>query len=106
MNETAHYLKRASLAWEIMRAVLNAVLLTHACTRPADFRQFIAAHTSLGYWGYAMLLIVIANAFYCLGPLVDIYACVLIGWRLRAARYLLFAAVLAFLIFLIVPWMR
>jgi len=98
MNETARYLKRASLTWELLRVIYNAVLLWGALACPAQQRQFIARHFGFGYWGYTVLLIAVANAFYCLGPLLDIYACTILGFRLGPDRYLLFATGLVFCI--------
>ena len=91
MDETVRYVSRACLAWERLRLVYNLVLLVVglACSwRLRDTHLFLLG----GYWGGVVLFGTIANVFYCLGPLLETYACALCGREMDRQRYLLFAA--------------
>ena len=85
MDETRRYVKGIILAWEKLRVVYNVVLLV----------DYLVC--SLPLWGafwfqsFAFFAVV-ANAFYCFGPLLETYACVVLGRRIGRARYLLFGA--------------
>ena len=95
-DETARYQKQAWLAWERVRIVYNAVLFVQGLTsvyflwqldKIADYHYRFGS----SWVGFAILFGVVANVFYCLGPLAE--ACVhrLIGRGMVRARYFLFA---------------
>lgn len=97
MDETGRYLERAWLAWEKLRIVYNTVLLVEGLTsvyflwqldKIADYHYRFGS----SWLGFAILFGVVANVFYCLGPLAE--ACVhrLLGRGMGRARYSLFAA--------------
>lgn len=58
---------------------------------------FLVQFTTLAQHGPSLIAwFGFANAFYCLGPLLDIYAHVVLGVCLSPDRYLLFASGLSF----------
>lgn len=97
MEETAHYLKGARLAWEKLRIVYNLILLVQGLTcvyflweldKMAQYPPY-----RLGpWWAGAFLFGMVANAFYCLGPLAEVGVYRVLRLRIGRARYLLFAA--------------
>ena len=93
MNETVRYLRRAYLAWAALWVVYNLLLLAEAFVYPGHV-QYVGDQTSHRFWILVVGFGVLANAFYCLGPLIDVYACVFLGFRLGPDRYLLFAVLL------------
>jgi len=87
MDENRRYLKHACLGWEMLRIVFNFVNV--AC---------LVRFTMLTeYWLGLVVWLAFANALYCLGPALDIYAYTVLGFRLGLGRYLLFVAGLIFL---------
>jgi hypothetical protein len=92
MNETTGYLKSASMTWEILRLMYNLVLLLVFFTMPWDVPYVMAEKSVLTYGEAILLCLACANACYCLGPLLDLYAFVFLNRRMRQIRYVLFAA--------------
>ena len=87
MDDNERYLKRACFAWEMLRIVYNVLNLA-----------FVVRFTTWGWhWPSLVGWLAFANAFYCLGPLLDISAYALLGFRVGPDRYLLFVAGLIFL---------
>jgi hypothetical protein len=92
MDETARYLKRAILTWEVLRGVYNLAFLVQL---ECSSQLLKLAAQRPGFTDPCMVLIVllgIANAVYSLAPLLEIYACVFHSWRIGRSRYALFAA--------------
>lgn len=87
---------RLMLRWELQRLIYNLVLLATAALVPSDTRSVVDAHFLPGYWVLVALSVIGANAFYCLGPLVEVYALVFLRWELRWGRHLLFGAGMLF----------
>ena len=85
MNETRRYVRGVILAWEKLRVLYTVVLIVQGSVCPWNLWKHLGA-----------LLIVVANVFYCFGPLLETYACVVFGRRTSRGRYLLFGAGLVF----------
>ena len=102
MDETGRYRKQAWLAWEKLRVVYNLVLLVEGLTWLWPMWEVEKVTENPYYrmgpflWGGAILFGVVANVFYCLGPLAEVWAYRVLGWRMGRARYFLFAAGLLF----------
>lgn len=97
MEEIAHHLKEARLAWERLRIVYNLVLLVQGLTCVWFLWQLekFAKHPyyRLGtWWDFAIFFGGVANGFYFLGSLAETSAYRVLGWRMGRARYFLFAA--------------
>ncbi len=101
MDETARYLKRASLTWEMLRVVYNLVLLAEGLW---ILRKVLAPVFLDGPGVLILLFGVVANAFYCLGPLLETYAYVGFAERIGRARYVLFATGLLFSMWFVFKW--
>ena len=91
MDETVRYLRRACLAWALLWVVYNLAVLGKAFVYPGHIRQYVGSPTPYWYWWLVVGLAVLANALCCLGPILETYACVFLGFRLGPDRYLLFA---------------
>jgi hypothetical protein len=78
--------------WERLRFIYNAVLLIEGLLLTADLMAVAGATV---YWANVLVFGAIANAFYCLGPLVDVYL-LAYGVKLLNGRYLLFGIGLLF----------
>lgn len=89
MDETAHYLKRASLTWETLRIPYNLVLVVLACSGALKRDD---VHYGGEYPSAVVMFFLVANSFYCLGPLLEIYFWCIFGWQIGRVRYVLFAA--------------
>ena len=95
MDETRRYLKHACVAWEKLRIVFNLVFLVQfQIAFRIPLKAFIQSHPEL--WLFVIVCFAFANACYCLGPLFEVYAWVVHGWRIGRARYLLFVAGVVF----------
>lgn len=101
MNRSLAYRREAWLAWEKLRIVYNVTLL--AVGLPGlyflwCFEEYVGQ--SRGFiMGWAVPTIVfgvVANICYCLGPLAEVAAYWVLGWRMGKARCLLFAPGLLF----------
>ena len=94
-QDTGGYLKKAVYSWEMLRLAYNAVLLTQGlCFTWGGVRGFFS--TTLAYVLAIVVFGLSANAFYCLGPLVETYAFAIYGKRLGNYRYALFGLGLLF----------
>ncbi len=84
------YLKHAAIAWEVMRLVytlaIPCLLLAAVCSRGPTWPTIAQLG---GFIMYALSRIVLANAIYNLGPLTELYLCVVWGTRIAGARYFL-----------------
>lgn len=85
------YNRSALIWWEKMRVVYNIVLLGAALLLAFP----LCAKDPFG----AFLFGVVANAFYCLGPLADLYYNILYKRKLGGQRYTLFILGLLFSMF-------
>jgi len=85
VDETRQYVRGVILAWEKLRVLYTVVLIVEGSVCPGNLWKHLGAP-----------LIVVANVFYCFGPLVETYACVVFGRRISRGRYLLFGAGLVF----------
>ncbi len=108
MHKTVPSVQDAWLGWEKMRIYYNAVLLVEGLVGLSYLRHLgeKAGHHCPNVfgshvWVVIIIFAVLANVFYCLGPLAEISLVSLrIRWTLRA-RYLLFTAGLLFSILII-----
>ena len=91
MNESAQYLRTACLAWEKLRLVYNMFLVVEYLMIPLHIRLYVAEQTAVNYLLLYSLCVVVANGFYCLGPLLEIYTCAILGRQIGRGRYILFA---------------
>ena len=106
-QETDSYLQRALTAWAGLWIVYNGVLLGEGLN-VGSLGYVFRRQFSL-FWsgvsgtdiGFVIVFGIVANAFYCLGPLGECYYCILLGRRLGWRRYVLFALGLAFSMFLV-----
>jgi hypothetical protein len=101
MDESARYVKSVRVAWEKSRIIYNAVLLLEGLTWACAMWEVEKVTENPyyrvgGMWSLAIVFGVVANAFYCLGPLAEVCAYRFLGWRMSRARYLLFAGGLLF----------
>lgn len=98
MDETRQCLRGVILAWEKLRVVYNLVLVVQGLTWVSAMCEVEKVTEKPYYrvsgasWAYAVLFGMVANAFYCVGPLAEAAAYRLFGWRMARARYFLFAA--------------
>ena len=92
MKDSVTYSKRACLEWEMLRSVYNLLLLSEAVACPDHVREYIAGKLSFGYWGVILLFMLAANAFFSLGPVMDLYGAVFLRKGIGRLRYVLFAA--------------
>lgn len=114
MDETTRYLKKACLAWEKLRVVYNALLLVEGLIGLWTLRRLGERADHLcpnvfgpGVWRFIILFGVVANVFYCVGPLVEAYTSVVLARRMNRGRYVLFVAGLLFSMYVILClWMR
>jgi hypothetical protein len=85
IDDFARYVRRAALTWEALRVVYNFVLLVEYVTSPLPLRGI--------FWFYGLVpFLVIANAFYCFGPLIESYAYVVFDRHMGRGRHWLFGA--------------
>jgi len=95
MNQgSGDQIKRAIVSWEKLRLIYNVVLLLEGLF--VSWCVWSIFESSLQYVWAVVVFGLTANAFYCMGPLVEVYASVIYGRRLGRYRYLLFAAGLLF----------
>ena len=97
MDETARYPKKAWLAWERLRVVYNLVLLVVGL--PCLWllwllQEYVGqSYGFFSFWCLSTILFgVVANAFYCLGPLAEVGVYRVLRLRIGRARYGSFAA--------------
>jgi len=93
MDEGTRYLRKACLGWEKLRVVYTLALLFTALG-PSLLRgkSLIRMLSDKDVLVWLALLLVVANGFYCLGPLAEIGLYAFTGRRFGRARYALFAA--------------
>lgn len=108
VRETAAYLKKTWLAWERLRIFYNLPLLVEGllCLWYLRYLAVKSGHLCANIFGTRIWLMIIvfgalANAFYCFGPLAEVFLIAVSKGRSRRARYLLFAAGLLFSMFII-----
>ncbi len=92
MENPLNYTRRASGIWECLRCVYNQALILEAVVCPDHVRDYIAGRLSFGYWGTIVLFVLAANAFFSLGPFVEMYGAMFLHMGLGRIRYALFAA--------------
>ncbi len=98
MNIRHQYLGYVCLTWEKWRLAYNLVLFAEFCLLPLFLREGIANQAASPGWVRYIVCAVLANAYYCFGPCLELYAYVLLGRRIGLGRYLLLAMGLLFLI--------
>ena len=97
MDEAVRYLKTVCLTWEKLRVVYNLILFVEALACHMYLRQVLQGFLADDQYRLGIILFgVVANMFYCLGPLLETCAYVVLGRRIQRARLLLFAAGLVF----------
>jgi|GEM_PF-1302471 len=96
MDETVPYPKKAWLAWEKLRILYNLVML--GVGLPCLWLLWLLEESvgqSYGFFSFWCLSTglfgVVANAFYCLGPLAEVGVYRVLRLRIGRARYGLFA---------------
>lgn len=98
----APYLKEAFLDWERLRLLYNLLLvlsfLRFTVTWTGDSERIFSAGRALPAY---LLIIAIANVFYCLGPLIEFYLDTFLRLQLHTTRRILFVAGCAFSLLMI-----
>ena len=108
LQEAAAYLKKTWLAWERLRIFYNVILLVEGllCLEYLRYLAVKSGHLCANIFGTRIWLMIIvfgvlANAFYCFGPLAEVFLITISKHRFARARSLLFAAGLLFSMFII-----
>ena len=107
MNETQRYFKDACLSWERLRIIYTIIITLGFIARlyPFEFNPvIIISHifNSMNSFFIFAFTILFMNAFYCVGPLIEIYAFAFFGKRFTDKyRYGLFASGLVLSLFLL-----
>lgn len=93
MKDSLLYSKNACLEWEILRSLYNLLLLLEAVACPAHVQEYIAGKLPyFGYWGAIVVFLAAANAFFSLGPMLELYGAVFLRKGIGRLRYALFVA--------------
>jgi hypothetical protein len=93
MSAEAHDPKATLVYWEKRRLIYNAVLLVWGGFWSLGFIDYFGW---VGYFFNVLAFGLVANVFYCLGPLCEVYASVLLNRSLGRYRSLLFGLGMAF----------
>ncbi len=114
MNETpvdgtAPHLKETYRVWGLLWVAYNAILLVYGLIMLGSLRALAGSVDHLycrslfgdKLWFGVTFFGVVANVFFCPGPLADTYVCIFLTPRLGRWRYALFAAGLLFWMHLI-----
>ena len=92
MSDNKSELKSIVKNWELLRLGYNFVLLIIGL---ALSYKLIPYFGSVGYLRNIIIFGAVANVFYCLGPIIELYLYVL-GVKIGKVRYILFGLGLAF----------
>lgn len=98
-------------SWFRLGLLYNAILLMEGLACSWDIMPWLNSNLALvgGYWGFVFLFGLVANVFYCLGPLIEGYVLVFLKRPLARARLALWSAGLLFsmlVVFLIAMGVR
>lgn len=108
LHEAAAYLKKTWWGWEKLRIIYNVVLLAEGllCLWYLRYLAVKSGHLCVNVFGtriWMMIIVfgVLANAFYCFGPLAEVFLITISKRRFARAKNFLFAAGLLFSMFII-----
>lgn len=86
MSMNTDTLRKAFIAWERQRVLYTVFIASFIAWKIGRFPLW----PDPGLWNLLLLLVVVANVFYCVGPLIEIYALLFAGVACERARILLF----------------
>lgn len=91
MNYSRKYLKESFVAWEALRLLYITTLILIGVFIPTDSKRLVANNIGMPYWVIYAIYVVVANAFYGLGPLGEALLYAVFGRRMGAWRFAIFA---------------